>query len=104
MKRSIEQLAGNEFIAFNLSPGKHTIELKFRPPGLAAGALISLMAVILLIILCRWGGRITAMLVKAVSMRREALPEPEEFDPEESDYSTEGRDFSPEEEQPGCHD
>ena len=104
MKRSIEQLAGNEFIAFNLSPGKHTIELKFRPPGLAAGALISLMAVILLIILCRWGGRITAMLVKAVSMRREDHPGPEEFDPEESDYSTEERDFSPEVEQPGCHD
>ena len=43
---------GDTFIAFELTKGQHEIELEFTVPGLAAGALISVVGIALLVLLC----------------------------------------------------
>lgn len=40
------------FIAFDLSQGEHTIELKFTTPGLYAGAVVSCVGIVLFAFLC----------------------------------------------------
>lgn len=47
----IRELAGGALISVPLSAGDHVIELEFRPPGIAAGTLITAGAILLLILL-----------------------------------------------------
>lgn len=56
-ERQIHELAGGVFISAALEAGSHEIELRFRPPGLLAGGLISLIAVGILVALSLWGRR-----------------------------------------------
>ncbi len=42
---------GETFVAFEMSEGEHTIELKFTPPGLKAGICLSIAGIILFVIL-----------------------------------------------------
>lgn len=52
-QRRIHELVGGAFIAVPLDQGTHEIELSFRPPGIMAGGLISLGAILLLAVLCQ---------------------------------------------------
>lgn len=47
----IRELAGGALISVPLSAGDHVIDLEFRPPGIAAGTLITAGAILLLILL-----------------------------------------------------
>ena len=49
--REISELAGDAFIATSLDEGTHEIYLRFRPPGLIAGIIISILAAALLAVL-----------------------------------------------------
>ncbi|MDO4393790.1 MAG: YfhO family protein [Bacillota bacterium] len=88
----IDQLVGDEFISTYVTAGEHIIELKFKPPGLMWGTLISLMAILILIIICRFGNKIRTALMRVVARKREALPKREESYREESDCNREGID------------
>ena len=55
--REISELAGGAWISTSLSAGEHEIELSFRPPGLIAGFLITLVCIGLLIAAEWWRRR-----------------------------------------------
>lgn len=88
-KNEIDQLAGEIFIATNLDKGKHTIALKFTPPGFIPGLLMTIAAMLLLAGICILWPRIRARRATL----EEALPELPVYRPEGSDYSREDIDF-----------
>lgn len=49
-ERDIEELIGDAFISTSLNGGTHEIKLWFRPPGIIGGALVSCLAVVLLVL------------------------------------------------------
>lgn len=49
-EKNIEELAGGAFISVSIDEGTHDIELWFRPPGIIGGAVISCLAVALLVL------------------------------------------------------
>ncbi|MGN0701628.1 MAG: YfhO family protein [Lentihominibacter sp.] len=51
--REITELVGGSWISVGLDEGTHEIELSFRPPGVIAGLLISLIASIILMLICQ---------------------------------------------------
>lgn len=55
--REINELIGGAWISTSLSAGEHQIELSFRPPGLIAGLLITLVSIGLLIAAEWWRRR-----------------------------------------------
>lgn len=52
-KKEINELIGGSFISTPLDKGHHEIELKFAPPGIVAGAVITLVSIAVLMLLCR---------------------------------------------------
>ncbi len=48
VKQEIRDLTGGVFISASLEHGIHEIELSFRPPGLIAGAVISVVSMLFL--------------------------------------------------------
>ncbi len=47
--RKVEVLHANAaFSAVSLGPGKHTVERRYRPPGIVAGALVSILSFLIL--------------------------------------------------------
>ena len=98
-ERDIDQLVGGGFIGTSLTKGTHEVELTFTPPGIKAGALISLLAILILIA----SRKLLPTLIKRRNARKQAkLPMPEESDQEESDYNTVGTDYYFQEEQEEC--
>lgn len=52
-ERSIDELVGDCLISTAIDAGKHEVELSFRPPGLVAGAAVTVLSCAVLILLCR---------------------------------------------------
>ncbi|MGI6766155.1 MAG: YfhO family protein [Lentihominibacter sp.] len=79
-KREISELAGDAWISLEPGEGNHDIELSFRPPGIIAGGMITLVCILLLMGICRTG-----------SVRSSKVPEgglsSERYPSEESDCS-----------------
>lgn len=71
--REINELTGGAWISTGLLKGKHEVELKFRPPGIIQGAVISLLSILILIGATVW---------PVVRLRRR-------YSQEESDYNIE---------------
>ncbi len=53
-KRKISELAGDAWISMEPGKGNHVIELSFRPPGFAAGGIITLACILVLTGMCRY--------------------------------------------------
>ena len=72
-ERKIDDLTGNVWISTGLDKGTHDIELTFRPPGIIAGFIVTLLSILILIL---------ASALRGVLLRRKCQKE-------ESDYSIE---------------
>lgn len=83
--RTISELAGGSWISLPLDVGVHKIELSFRPPGIIAGLIITLLSAAALLFMCRF--RRIGIIMHAREQSDE-LPYPE-FPEEESDCSKE---------------
>ena len=51
-ERDIDQLVGEIFIATSLDKGKHTVSLRFIPPGFIPGLLLTILSALLLAVIC----------------------------------------------------
>jgi len=85
-ERQISELAGDAFITTHLDEGTHEIYLKFVPPGLNAGVIVSVIAVLLLAVLQIISKRRDAVRRRKRSMRSKAYSEGLVSVPEGSDY------------------
>lgn len=84
IEKEINELTGGVFISTALDKGVHEIKLKFRPPGIVAGFIISVLSMIFLAVLTFMRKRrLRSLRARFVS----TLSEAREFLPEESDYS-----------------
>ena len=80
-KRDISELTGGVWISASLDEGEHEIELRFRPPGLVAGLVVTVVAAALLALF---------QLIRAGRRRRllELLQELEDEESQESELTS----------------
>lgn len=51
-KRDITELVGGSWISVGLDEGTHEIELSFRPPGIIAGLMLTVLSSVVLLLIC----------------------------------------------------
>lgn len=80
-KRKITELTGGVWISLEPGEGTHEVELKFRPPGLVTGGIITIISILLLIGICR------VLRIRNATETKDDLPSAE-YHSGESDCST----------------
>ena len=84
VKKEISDLTGGAWISTGLDKGRHEIELKFMPPGLIQGTIISILSILVLILICRLRRHgLTGAILKQDDQPLRLFPQ------EESDYNRE---------------
>lgn len=81
VRKEISELTGNVFISVPLQEGKHEISLTFRPPGLLAGLIITIVSILLLALLQ------TIRKRKMFSTEMPEISKDQEYQQEEADYN-----------------
>jgi len=87
-KREINELTGGVFISVPLDEGEREIELKFIPPGLFAGIIISCIAAFVLAALQLMRKHRINLLERFLSTDIQDVSQDGEFHQEEADYNT----------------
>jgi len=86
--KEINELAGDAWISVPLQEGEHHISLTFRPPGILAGLIITVVsALILALTQIMRKRRISASEDASFSIELPEIPEEQECQQEEADYN-----------------
>lgn len=88
VRKEISELTGNVWISVPLQEGRHEISLTFRPPGILAGLIITVVsALILALTQIMRKRRISASEDASFSIELPEIPEDRECQQEEADYN-----------------
>lgn len=88
VRKEISELTGNVWISVPLQEGRHEISLTFRPPGILAGLIITVVsALILALTQIMRKRRVSASEDASFSIELPEIPEDRECQQEEADYN-----------------